>query len=100
MLKIPVQTEATDPRSVVVTLVPCPYCGTYEQPEDRDGVISCVNCGYPLGQDVLLLEEWETLITDQAEPTLCAGHDIDEASWTHLLQQVDATAGLEADDLC
>jgi len=93
MLKIPVQTEATDPRSVAVTVAPCPYCGTHEQPEDRDGVISCVNCGYPLGQDVLLMEEWETLITDQADP-------LDEASWTHLLQQVEATAGREADDLC
>jgi hypothetical protein len=82
MLSIPVQQAVTDPRSVAITIEPCPYCGTHETPEDRDGVISCVNCGYPFGQDVLLIEEWETLITDQAEP-------LDETGWMHLLQQAE-----------
>jgi hypothetical protein len=91
MLTIPVQHDTTDPRSVVITLLPCLYCDTYEVPEDRDGLLSCPNCGYPLMQDMPLIEEWETLIADQDEP-------LDEAGWTHLLQLVDTTCGEEAAD--
>ncbi len=82
MLRIPVQSEVTDPRSVVVTVTPCPYCGTHEEPEDRDGVISCPNCGYPLTQEVPLIDEWEMLIAHEVEP-------LDEAGWAHLLAQLD-----------
>src|SRR5512136_852020 len=90
MLNIPVQTEVTEPRTVAVTIVPCPYCGTHEQPEDRDGVISCPNCGYPLTPDALSVEEWEMLIADQSEP-------LDETSWAHLLAQAeDALQGIDA----
>ena len=90
MLKIPVQTEATDPRSVVVTVVPCPYCGTHEKPEDRDGVISCPNCGYPLTQEVPLIDEWEMLIVHEVEP-------LTEAGWAHLLAQAEgALQGIDA----
>ena len=92
MLNIPVQTEETEPRSVAITVAPCPYCGTHEQPEDRDGVISCPNCGYPLTQDALLVEEWEMLIAEQAD-------QLDEAGWVHLLAQMDAL-GLEDNRQC
>ncbi len=96
MLNIPVRPAVTEPRTVAIVIVPCPYCDTYEQPEDRDGVSSCPNCGYPQTPDALSVEEWEMLITDQAEPTpgvslaLCAGHDIDETGWAHLLLQADS----------
>ena len=92
MLKIPVQTEVTDPRSVVVTVAPCPYCGTHEQSEDRDGVVSCPNCGYPLTQEIPLIDEWEVLNAHEVEP-------LDEAGWAHLLTQMDAI-GSEDDCLC
>jgi hypothetical protein len=92
MLRIPVQSEVTDPRSVVVTVTPCPYCGTHEEPEDRDGVVSCPNCGYPLTQEVPLIDEWEMLIAHEVEP-------LDEAGWAHLLTQMDAI-GSEDDCLC
>ena len=86
MLNIPDQQIVLDETSTVTVQVladrPCPYCGTHETPEDRDGVWSCPNCGYPLTQDVPLIEEWETLISDQAEP-------LDEAGWAHLLQQAE-----------
>lgn len=82
MLNIPVHLVAADPRSVVATCAPCPYCGTHEEPEDRDGVWSCPNCGYPLTQDALLVEEWEVLIAGHAD-------DLDEAGWAHLLAQAE-----------
>ncbi len=82
MLNIPVQTEVTEPRTVAVTIVLCPYCGTHEQPEDRDGVSSCPNCGYPLTQEVPLIDEWEVLIAHEVEP-------LDEACWAHLLAQAE-----------
>ena len=89
---IPVQIEVTDPRSVAVTIAPCPYCGTHEQPEDRDGVISCPNCGYPLTQEIPLIDEWEVLIADASDP-------LDETSWAHLLTEIDAL-GVEDNSLC
>ena len=90
MLNIPVHSEVADPRSVVVTVAPCPYCGTHEQPEDRDGVSSCPNCGYPLTPDALSVEEWEMLIADQSGP-------LDESGWAHLLAQAeDALQGIDA----
>ena len=89
MRNIPVQHDVSDPRPVAVTLVPCPYCGTHEAPEDRDGLLSCPNCGYPLLPDMPLIEEWETFLTQQDEA-------LDEAGWTRLLQLADAWGGQEA----
>ena len=90
MLNIPVHSEVADPRSVVITVTPCPYCGTHEQPEDRDGVISCPNCGYPLAQEIPLIDEWEVLIADPADP-------LDEVGWAHLLAQAEgALQGIDA----
>jgi hypothetical protein len=100
-----VQTEVTEPRSVAVTVAPCPYCDTHEAPEDRDGVISCPNCGYPLTQEIPLIDEWEMLIADASgstpgvSPARCAGHDMDETGWAHLLTEIDAL-GLEDNGLC
>lgn len=89
MLNIPVHSEVTDPRSVVVNIASCPYCGTHEEPEDRDGVLSCPNCGYPFTQEALLVEEWEMLIAEQAD-------QLDEAGWAHLLVQAeDALQGID-----
>ncbi len=82
MHNIAVQTEVTEPRSVAVTVAPCPYCGTHEQPEDRDGVSSCPNCGYPLTQEIPLIDEWKVLIAHEVEP-------LDESGWAHLLAQVE-----------
>ena len=92
MLNIPVQTEVTETRTVAVTIVPCPYCDTHEQPEDRDGVISCPNCGYPSTQEIPLLGEWEVLIADASDP-------LDETGWTDLLTEIDAF-GAEDSSLC
>ncbi len=92
MLNIPVQTEVTEPRSVAVTVAPCPYCGTHEAPEDRDGILSCPNCGYPLTQEIPLIDEWEVLIVDSGDP-------LDETGWVHLLEQLDAL-GAEDNGLC
>jgi hypothetical protein len=90
MHNIPVQTDVTAPRSVAVIVAPCPYCGTHEAPEDRDGVISCPNCGYPLTQEIPLIDEWELLIAHELEP-------LDEACWAHLLTQADgALQGIDA----
>ncbi len=130
MLTIPVQTKVTEPRTVAVTtpalhppsapppqsggygetqcgasVMPCPYCGAHEQPEDRDGILSCPNCGYPLTQEIPLIDEWEVLINDASDPTpgvspaLCAGHDLDETGWAHLLTEIDAL-GSEDKNLC
>lgn len=99
MHNIPVQTDVTAPRSVAVMVAPCPYCGTHEAPEDRDGVSSCPNCGYPLTQVIPLIEEWEMLIVDPSAP-------LDEAGWAHLLTQAEGALqssdalGAEDDGLC
>lgn len=92
MHNIPVQTDVTAPRSVAVIVAPCPYCGTHEAQEDRDGVISCPDCGYPLTQEIPLIDEWELLIAYELEP-------LDETGWAHLLMQIDALRA-EDDGLC
>ncbi len=82
MLNIPVHTEITDPQEVAIISAPCPYCGTHEEPEDRDGVWSCPNCGYPYTPELLMVEEWEVLLAEQAD-------QLDEAGWEHLLAQAE-----------
>ena len=82
MMHIPIQSVPIVTRSLTITIEPCPYCGTHEAPEDRDGVWSCPNCGYPLAQDIPLLDEWATLLPDHAAP-------LDEVSWAAVLTEAE-----------
>ncbi len=82
MIHIPVQSVPIVTRSVTITIEPCPYCGTHEAPEDRDGVWSCPNCGYPLAQDIPLLDEWAQLLPADV-PSLA------EADWANLLAEAE-----------
>ena len=88
MIHIPVKHPGSIAIPIAITVDPCPYCGTYEAPEDRDGVWSCPNCGYPLAQDIPLIDEWATLLPDHAE-------SLDEASWAALLAEAE-TLSVEA----
>ena len=83
MINIVVQHQAAATRSVAITIEPCPYCGTHEAPEDRDGLLSCPNCGYPLAQDIPLIDEWSLLLPDRVE-------SLDETGWANLLVEADA----------
>ena len=82
MIQIPVQHSGNTVIPITITIEPCSYCGTHEAPEDRDGLLSCPNCGYPLAQDIPLIDEWATLLPDHAEP-------LDEASWAALLTEAE-----------
>ncbi len=83
MINIAVQHAAAATRSVAITIELCPYCGTHEAPEDRDGLLSCPNCGYPFAQDIPLIDEWSLLLPDRVE-------SLDETSWANLLVEADA----------
>ena len=83
MLNIPVHQIVPDARSIAILIEPCPYCGTHEAPEDRDGVLSCPNCGYPFAQDIPLIDEWSLLLPDRVE-------SLDETGWANLLVEADA----------
>ena len=82
MIHISVQYPTRTANPIAITIEPCPYCGTHEAPEDRDGVWSCPNCGYPLAQNIPLIDEWSTLLSDHAEP-------LDEVSWAALLTEAE-----------
>ena len=85
MLNISIQHDVAVTRSVAITIEPCPYCGTHEAPEDRDGVLSCPNCGYPLAQDIPLFDEWALLLPDRVE-------SLDESDWAILLAEAETFA--------
>jgi hypothetical protein len=78
MLNIPVT------QLITASIAPCPYCGTHESPEDRDGLLSCPNCGYPLAQDIPLIDDWASVLSQPAA--------LDEASWAQLLAQAEREA--------
>lgn len=68
----------------------CPNCETAAVFEDRDGILSCPNCGCPQeAPHGLSFDEWETLPTMQPE-------QLDEEGWTQLLAHVHQLNQAEA----
>ena len=85
MLNMPIHPKVPDAQPITALIEPCPYCGTHEAPEDRDSVLSCPNCGYPLAQDIPLIDDWAWLLPDGVE-------SLDETGWANLLVEADALA--------